>query len=337
MDTVIKKNKLYIIAEVGSVHDGSFGNACKLIHLAAKCGANAVKFQTHFGELESLKNASRPAFFKEEDRISYFNRTMFSFSEYKKFILIAKKNKIDFLSSPFSIEAVDFLESLKIKAYKIPSGELTNHPLLERVARTGKKVFLSTGMAKRDEIDNAVKILKKSRELIIMQCTSIYPCPLDKVGLNVIGEIRKKYKTKVGFSDHTTDSVAAIGAVFFGASVIEKHITFSKHMYGSDAKNSMEPKEFKIFCDNIKKASFIYNNPIKKDSFFNFVNIKKIFEKSIVSKINLSKGTKIKMHHLSFKKPGDGISSSKYKQVLGLRLKKDIKKDTKLLFKILKK
>jgi N-acetylneuraminate synthase len=337
MDTITKKNKLYIIAEIGSVHDGSFGNACKLIYLAAKCGANAVKFQTHFGEFESLKSAKRPSFFKEEDRISYFNRTMFNFSEYKKFIFLARKNKIDFLSSPFSLEAVDFLEKLKVKAYKIPSGELTNHPLLARIAKTKKKVFLSTGMANWNEIDDAVKILRKNKDLTVMQCTSIYPCPLDKVGLNVISEIRKRYKIKVGFSDHTNDSIAAIGAVFFGATVIEKHITFSKYMYGSDAKNAMEPKEFKIFCNDIKKASFILNNPIKKNIYYNFKNIKKVFEKSVVSKIDLSKGIKIKINHLSFKKPGDGISASKYKKLLGLTLRKDIKKDTKILFKFLKK
>lgn len=334
---VMKKNNLYIIAEVGSVHDGSFGNACNLISVAAKCGANAVKFQTHFGEFESLKNANRPSFFKNEDRINYFNRTMFNLSQYKKFLKIAAANKIDFLSSPFSIEAVDFLEKLNIKAYKIPSGELSNHPLLDRVARTKKRIFLSTGMSTWKEIDQAVKILRKSKDLIVMQCTSIYPCPLDKVGLNIISEIKDRYKLKVGFSDHTNNSIASIGAVFFGASVIEKHITFSKHMYGSDAKNAMEPREFKNFCDDVKKALFISNSPIKKDTFFNFKNIKKVFEKSVVSKIDLSKGTKIKINHLSFKKPGDGISASKYKKLLGLTLRKDIKKDTKILFKFLKK
>jgi N-acetylneuraminate synthase len=334
---VMKKNNLYIIAEIGSVHDGSFGNACKLISLAAKCGANAVKFQTHFGEFESLKNANRPSFFKDEDRIDYFNRTMFDFSQYKKFLYITALNKIDFMSSPFSIEAVDFLDKLNVKAYKIPSGELTNHPLLERVARTRKKVFLSTGMATWKEIDQAVKILRKNKDLIIMQCTSIYPCPPDKVGLNIISEFKDKYNLKVGFSDHTNDSVAAIGAVYLGATVIEKHITFSKYMYGSDAKNALEPKEFKIFCDDVKKASFISSNPIKKDTFFNFKNIKKVFEKSVVSKIDLLNGTKIKINHLSFKKPGDGVSASRYKELLGLILRKNIKKDTKILFKYLKK
>jgi N-acetylneuraminate synthase len=333
----VKKNNLYIIAEVGSVHDGSFGNACKLISLAAKCGVSAIKFQTHFGEFESLKNANRPSFFKEEDRIDYFNRTMFDFLQYKKFLNLAAINKIDFLSSPFSIEAVNFLEKLNIKAYKIPSGELTNHPLLERVARTRKRVFLSTGMATWKEIDEAVRILRSNKDLIIMQCTSIYPCPPDKVGLNIISELKNRYNIKVGFSDHTNDSVASIGAVYLGATAIEKHITFSKYMYGSDAKNALEPKEFKNFCDDIKKACLISNNPIKKDIFFNFKNVKKVFEKSIVSKIDLLKGTKIKMNHLSFKKPGDGISASRYKKLLGLTLKINIKKDTKILFKHLKK
>ena len=154
------KNKLYIIAEIGSVHDGSFGNACKLIELASKLGANAVKFQTHFGEAESLKSAKSPSYFKDEDRISYFNRTGFTFEQYKKFISLAKKNNVDFLCSPFSLEAVDFLEKLKIKAYKIPSGEVTNLPLLEKIYKTKKKVFLSTGMSNWKEINEALKTLK---------------------------------------------------------------------------------------------------------------------------------------------------------------------------------
>jgi N,N'-diacetyllegionaminate synthase len=331
------KKKLYIIAEAGSVHDGSFGNACKLIELAADSGADAVKFQTHFGDAESLPNAKRPSYFKNEDRILYFNRTQFSFEQYKKFIILCKKKKIHFLSSPFSIEAVDFLEKLNLSSYKIPSGEVTNHPLLERIARTRKKVFLSTGMSNWKEIDAAVKILNRKNQLTLMQCTSMYPCSPKRVGINIINEMKKRYNLSVGFSDHTTGFVAAIGAVFTGATVIEKHITFSKFMYGSDAFNALEPKEFKNFCKFLNEAFEINNNRLSKDDILWLSKTKKVFEKSIVSSRNITKNSKLKLKDLSFKKPGDGISAARYKEILGLKLIKNIKKNKKILFKHLKK
>lgn len=324
---VIKKNKLNIIAEVGSVHDGSFGNACKLIEQVAKCGADTVKFQTHFGSFESTRDAPRPYFFRGEDRIKYFDRTKFDFLQYKTFINLSKKNKINFLSSPFSLEAVDFLEKLNIKSYKIPSGEITNLPLLEKIKKTKKKVFLSTGMSNWKEIDQAVNILKKDCELTIMQCTSLYPCPDDKIGINIIKEIINRYKVPAGFSDHTLGNEASIAAVMEGATVIEKHVTFSKHMYGSDAFNAMELSEFKKFCDSLKRVFVIKNSRLDKDNIYYLDKIKKTFEKSIVLKNNLKKNDKITLDDLAFKKPGNGISAQFYKKIIGKKLKKNLKKD----------
>jgi N,N'-diacetyllegionaminate synthase len=326
------KNKLYIIAEIGSVHDGSFGNACKLIELASKLGANAVKFQTHFGEAESLKSAKSPSYFKDEDRISYFNRTGFTFEQYKKFISLAKKNNVDFLCSPFSLEAVDFLEKLKIKAYKIPSGEVTNLPLLEKIYKTKKKVFLSTGMSNWKEINEALKTLKNKNNIVLMQCTSIYPCPNNKVGINVIQEMIRKYKIPVGFSDHTTGFVAAIGAIFNGANVVEKHLTFSKFMYGSDAFNALEPNDFKYFCFLLRQAFEIREYQVNKNDLSNLKNTKKIFEKSIVVSKNINKNSIIKLSDLAFKKPGDGISAALYKKILGKKINKNLKINDKFKY-----
>ena len=235
--------KVYIIAEVGSVHDGSLGNALKLISLSKKLGANAIKFQTHISEHETLANAPNPKHFKDESRYKYFKRTSFSFDQYKKIVSTAKKNNIDLISSPFSIEAVELLEKLKFYQYKVASGEVTNIPLLEKLKKTNKKIFLSTGMSNIKEINDAVNVLNKSK-LVIMQCTSLYPCDLDLVGLNNISFFKNKYKCEVGFSDHTTTNEASIIAVREGASVIEKHLTFSKEMYGSDARFAMEPDNF---------------------------------------------------------------------------------------------
>ena len=331
------KNKLYIIAEIGSVHDGSFGNACKLIELASKLGANAVKFQTHFGDAESLKSAKSPSYFKDEDRISYFNRTGFTFEQYKKFISLAKKNNVDFLCSPFSLEAVDFLEKLKIKAYKIPSGEVTNLPLLEKIYKTKKKVFLSTGMSNWKEINEALKTLKNKNNIVLMQCTSIYPCPNNKVGINVIQEMIRKYKIPVGFSDHTTGFVAAIGAIFNGANVVEKHLTFSKFMYGSDAFNALEPNDFKYFCFLLRQAFEIREYQVNKNDLSNLKNTKKIFEKSIVVSKNINKNSIIKLSDLAFKKPGDGISAALYKKILGKKINKNLKINDKFKYSDFKK
>lgn len=314
-----------IIAEIGSVHDGSFGNAKKLIEIAAKCGADIVKFQTHIAKHESIKNAPSPKYFKEENRYNYFERTSFSFFQYKKLIQIAKKNKVEFLSSPFSIEAVDLLEKLKLSKYKIPSGEVNNLPLIERISKTKKEVFLSSGMSNLKELKNAINILKKNCKVTIMQCTSEYPCNLKNVGLNNILEFKKKFKINVGFSDHTEGLTASIIAAYLGVTVIEKHFTFSKYMYGSDAKYGMEPDKFKIFVRSINEASLIRENPVNKNKLTkNLINMKKIFEKSIFLKKKVEKNKRIKLSDLEFKKPGNGIKASEYKKIIGLKLKKTL-------------
>ncbi|MDP6426239.1 MAG: N-acetylneuraminate synthase family protein, partial [Dehalococcoidia bacterium] len=230
-----------IIAEISSAHEGSLENAIKLIELFAKCGVDCVKFQTHIANEESLPDAPNPDYFKEESRIEYFNRTSFSINEWQSLKKKTDELKIDFLSSPFSLEAVDMLEEVGVFAYKIPSGEVTNLPLLEKIAEIEKPVFLSSGMSDWNELDQAVDIFKKKCALTVMQCSSVYPCGPEQVGLNVITEIKERYDCEVGFSDHTLGFSAAISAVALGSTVIEKHCTFSRHMYGSDAKHSMEP------------------------------------------------------------------------------------------------
>ena len=198
-----------IIAEIGSVHDGSFGNAQMLIELAAKCGADCVKFQTHISNAESLPSAPNPDYFRDESRIEYFDRTSFTKDQWANLKQTADEYNILFLSSPFSVEAVDFLEEVGVFAYKIPSGEVTNLPFLEKIALIGKPVFLSSGMSDWNELDEAVKVLKEC-DLTVLQCSSIYPCPSERVGLNVITEMKKRYQCRVGFSDHTTGMAAAI-------------------------------------------------------------------------------------------------------------------------------
>lgn len=326
----MKRGLPFIIAEIGSVHDGSFGNACRLIELAAQCGADAVKFQTHIAEAETLADAPSPPYFKSESRSEYFRRTGFNLDQWCKLAKVACEGGVEFLSSPFSIEAVDLLERVGVRAYKIPSGEVSNIPLLERVQRTGKPVFLSSGMSNWAELDAAVEALRGGGEITVMQCASAYPCPDRQVGLNIITEMRNRYGLPVGFSDHTTGLGAAAAAVALGVVAVEKHFTFSRYMYGSDAKYGMEPNEFSQFCRELKGIGKMLISPVDKNDLSFYMEMKEIFEKSIVTAYALRAGTTLEFRHLAFKKPGDGISASQYKMVIGRRVKCDLPVDHKL-------
>lgn len=323
--------KVFIIAEVGSVHDGSFGNAKKLIELAASCGADAVKFQTHLSSAETLRDAPMPPYFKGEPRYEYFNRIGFSVKQWCDLATVARDNGIEFLSSPFSIEAVHLLESLGISRYKIPSGEVSNIPMIEAIAETGKPVILSSGMSSWNELDAAVQAIRfHHNHLCVMQCSSIYPCPPEKVGLNVLAEIQSRWGCEIGYSDHTLENNACLAAVALGAMVIEKHLTFSRLMYGSDASHSAEPKQFTDLVYGIREISKIIWNPVSKSDANDFSEMKRIFEKSIVSACDICAGSIITKDMIAFKKPGDGIPASKFKNVIGSKAKMNIKSDTKI-------
>jgi N,N'-diacetyllegionaminate synthase len=321
----------FVIAEIGSVHDGSFGNACKLIALAAACGADVVKFQTHIANAESLRDAPTPTYFRGEPRFEYFERTSFSLEQWRELRQECKRNNVDFLSSAFSIEAVDLLEEVGVAFYKVPSGEVSNLPLLEYIASAGKPVLLSTGMSSWAEIDQAVNILQGRVELSIMQCTSAYPCPPERAGLNILKEIRMRYGNCVnlGFSDHTAGIAAGAAAAALGATVIEKHLTFSRAMYGSDAENALEPHDFTIYCKSVHEVWSMMANDINKDDLTAFTDMKRVFEKSVVSSRAISAGSLITRLDLDFKKPGDGIPASRYESLLGRRLNIDIPRDHK--------
>lgn len=320
-----------IIAEIGSVHDGSFGNACKLVEAAAGCGASVIKFQTHIAEAETLKNAPSPSYFKGEPRFEYFQRTAFDKSQYLELMAVCKEQGVQFLSSPFSLEAVDFLEDVGVDLYKIPSGEVTNIPLLEHLNETGKPVILSSGMSDWAEIDRAVETLRSGGPLSVMQCTSAYPCPPEKVGLNVIEEMITRYPDlPIGYSDHANGHAAAFAAVAKGASFVEKHFTFSRLMYGSDAANAMEPVDFKIYCQGVRDIWAMLDHPVNKDDLTDYREMKQIFEKSIVTSRPLKAGETLTKDSIAFKKPGDGLPASDYKDYLGRILMRDLPGDHKL-------
>ena len=319
-----------IIAEIGSVHDGSFGNATKLIEAAAAAGADVVKFQTHLAEAETLPNAPMPPYFKGEPRMEYFRRTAFSAAQCRELMKVATGCGVVWISSPFSLEAVDFLEDLGMPVYKIPSGEVSNLPLHEKIAGTGKPVLLSSGMSSWPEVDRAVAVYQSAGSaLTVMQCTTEYPCPPEHVGLNVLAEIRDRYGVPAGYSDHTLDLAAPVAAAALGAVVIEKHFAFSRLMYGSDARHSLEPGEFRQMADALRSVWKMLDHPVDKSGHSAFAEMKQVFEKSIVAAVSLTAGTILESTHLAFKKPGDGIPAADYRNLIGRRVHHDLPADHK--------
>jgi len=321
-----KNSKILIIAEVGSVHDGSYGNALKLIETAAGCGVDAVKFQTHIPDAETLPDAPMPSYFKGEPRFEYFRRTGFSKDQWAGLKACCDQNGVRFLSSPFSEAAVELLEQIGVEQYKIPSGEVTNLPMLEVIAKTGKPILLSSGMSSWDELDQAVRVmLNHNQDLTILQCTSEYPCAYVNVGLNVMLEMAERYGKDVGLSDHTLTNYASFAAVSLGAKVIEKHFTFSRKMYGSDAPHSLEPDELSYLVDGIRAIESMLAARVDKDQIGKFQEMKEIFEKSLVAEVDIAKGTNLTRDHLGIKKPGTGISAAKLNEFLGKTVSQNVR------------
>ena len=320
-----------IIAEVGSVHDGSFGNAMKLVETAADCGADVVKFQTHIPYAETLRDAPMPPYFKGEPRFEYFERTGFPVEQWKQLAAHAAECGLQFLSSPFSIEAVALLEDIGVGSYKIPSGEVTNVPMLEAIAETGKPILLSSGMSDWRELDAAIAAIRRRHDRIcVMQCTSAYPCPDEKVGLNVLSEMRERWSLPVGYSDHTRDNHACFAAVTLGAGVVEKHLTFCRRMYGSDAAHSAEPEQFEELVKGIRAISRMLSHPVDKDDVADRREMKGIFEKSVVSTARIDEGAVITADSVAVKKPGTGIPAARLQDVIGQRARRNIAADSLL-------
>jgi sialic acid synthase SpsE len=295
---------------------------------------DAVKMQTHIFEAESLLSAPNPPYFKDETRKEYFERTAFTFEQWKELKRFSEEDlKIDFFSSPFSLEALDLLEAVGMNTYKVASGEVNNTPLLEKIAKTGKRVLLSSGMSSWSELDEAVETLQSNgcKDLIVLQCTSEYPCPPEQAGLNVLDELKDRYQNvTIGYSDHTMGLAVPLAAVIKGAKVIEKHFTLSQAMYGSDAMNSTEPEDFKRLVDEIRQTELALSSKVDKDEKVKSLeNMKMTFEKSIVSSKSLKESDVIEFKDLAFKKPGDGIPAREYKKLVGKKLNKSILKDYK--------
>lgn len=306
-----------IIAEVGSVHDGSFGLAAKLIEVATDCGADVVKFQVHLPEHETMKNAPMPTYFNEEDRYSYFERTGFTPEQWYLLKKYADSIGIEFMASAFSAEAVDLLDKIDVKFHKIASGEVTNLPMLERISESKTPVFLSSGMSDFAELTQAFEVLKTGGPVCVMQCSSTYPALPSQYGLNVLSELREMFGDPIGYSDHSEGVSAAISAVALGATCIEKHLTLSRKMYGSDASLAMEPDAFANLVKSIRDVHEAMENPVNKNDLSELKKMKEVFEKKIVLRRSVSKGDILQMEDLVFKKASGGIVACEYQNIIG--------------------
>ncbi|MBW3466367.1 N-acetylneuraminate synthase family protein [Arthrospiribacter ruber] len=317
-----------IIAEIGQAHDGSLGQAHAFIDALAGTGVDAVKFQTHIAEAESSRYEPFRVKFSYQDatRFDYWKRMEFSFDQWSELKAHCEEKAMEFISSPFSIQAVELLEKLGVQRYKIGSGEVSNYLMLEKIAQTGKPIMLSSGMSSYAELDQSVGFLRnRGADISILQCTTAYPTSPDLWGLNVINELSSRYNVPVGFSDHSGDIFACLAAASLGATIFEFHVVFDKRQFGPDSASSLQVDDVAKLCEGIKQIQMATQNPIDKNDNSKFSELKQIFEKSLSLNKSKRKGELILIEDLEAKKPGDrGIPASNYASVVGKKAVRDI-------------
>jgi N,N'-diacetyllegionaminate synthase len=317
-----------IIAEVAQAHDGSLGMAHAFIDAAAKAGADAIKYQTHIADAESTSlDKWRVKFsYQDETRFDYWKRMEFTADQWAGLKTHADEKGLIFLSSPFSNEAVEMLEKIGMEAWKIASGELGNTPMLERIFETRKPVLVSSGMSQIAELDGLTTELKQQNiPFAVMQCTSAYPTPPEKVGLNVMLEFKERYKCPVGLSDHSGTVFPGLAGAALGMNVLELHLALSKDMFGPDVIASVDTAELKQLVTGIRFIENMRANPVVKDDMAgNMAPLRDLFTKSIVAGMDMEAGTVIEKKHLAYKKPGTGLPASGYKNLIGKKLNRSV-------------
>ncbi|MBK8653209.1 MAG: N-acetylneuraminate synthase family protein [Haliscomenobacter sp.] len=320
---------MLIIAEIAQAHEGSLGIAHSYIDALAETGVHAVKFQTHLAHAESSIHEPFRVKFSYEDatRYDYWKRMEFTSEQWAGLKQHCEDKGLEFISSPFSNAAVDLLERLGVKRYKIGSGEVTNYLMLEKIARTGKPILLSSGMSSLKELDEAVAFLRPfGNHLTVLQCTTAYPTQPEQWGLNVIPLMRERYKLPVGFSDHSGDIFACLAAAAMGANVLEFHAVFDKRLFGPDAPASLTIDQIKQLAWGVGQIERSLTTPVDKERNEEFQPLKKIFEKSLAVNQDLPAGHVIHQDDLESKKPaGHGIPATRFREVVGKILAKDIK------------
>tara|TARA_Y100000588_G_scaffold302581_1_gene324869 strand:+ start:12782 stop:13837 length:1056 start_codon:yes stop_codon:yes gene_type:complete len=317
-----------IIAEIAQAHDGSLGMAHQYVDAVASAGADAIKFQTHIANAESTLGEPWRVKFSRQDatRYDYWSRMEFSFDQWHGLALHAQEQGLLFLSSAFSIEAVDLLQEVGMPAWKVASGEVSNRPLLDHMLLTGNPLLFSTGMSSWQELDETVTWMREQEaSFAIFQCTTAYPCPPETVGLNILAEIQDRYHCPVGLSDHSGVIYPGLAAAALGADMVEVHVTLSREMFGPDVTSSVTTSELHQLVEGVRFIERMKANPVNKDQIaVEMAPMRDQFSKSVVTRTDLPGGTSLTLEHLTVKKPGTGIPASKLYELVGRRLRDDV-------------
>jgi N,N'-diacetyllegionaminate synthase len=324
---------VFVIAEAGVNHNGSLELAKKLVDAAKDAGADCVKFQTFISKNIVSKNAVKAEYQKqqtepEESQHDMLKKLELSFNEFVKLNDYCKSKDIEFMSTAFDFDSIDFLDSLEMGTWKIPSGDITNLPYLIKIAKLNKPVILSTGMSTMEDIRSAIKALKENgvAELTVLHCTTEYPTPFEDVNLNAMNTIKEEFGVKVGYSDHTKGIEVPIAAVALGATVIEKHFTLDRNMEGPDHKASLEPNELKAMVDSIRHIELALGNGMKQPAESEKKNMA-VARKSIIASKDIKAGEIFTEENLAVKRPGHGISPMRWFDVIGKSAPRDFEED----------
>ena len=316
--------RCWIIAEVAQNHDGSLGAAHAYIDAVARSGADAVKFQTHIAAAESTPSEPWRVKFSQQDatRFDYWKRMEFTPDQWRGLARHAEEAGLIFLSSAFSLEAVELLDSLGMRAWKVGAGEITNLPMLERMAQTKRPVLLSSGLADWTDLDRAVRLVRSAGAPVgVFQCTTAYPCPPEKLGLNVMAEIRERYDCSVGLSDHSGKTYAGLAAAALGAEMLEVHVTFSRECFGPDVPASLTTAELRQVAEGVRFIGSALDHPVDKAvAASELSELRLIFGKSLHSARALRAGHRLTSEDLTLRKPGTGIPAARLKAVVNRRL-----------------
>lgn len=323
----------FIIAEAGINHNGSLELAKKMVDAAKDSGADCIKFQTFIAENLVSKMAVKAEYQKKqmdsnESQYAMLKRLELPFKSFTELKQYCDEKEIEFLSTAFDLESINFLIELDQQRWKIPSGEITNLPYLIKTAKTCKPIILSTGMSTLEEVKSALNVLKQNgaKEIALLHCTTEYPTPFQDVNLNAMITLNNLLSCPIGFSDHTVGTEISIAAVAMGATIIEKHFTLDKEMEGPDHKASIEPEELKRMIRSIRNVELAMGDGIKKPSESELKNIT-IARKSITASCNIKKNEIFTEENITIKRPGNGTSPMLWFEILGQKAKKDYMED----------
>lgn len=324
---------VYIIAEAGVNHNGSIELAKQMVDKAKEAGADCIKFQTFISKNIVSKSANKAEYQKQqtsstESQLEMLKKLELSFDDFRELKNYCDLKGIEFLSTAFDFDSIDFLNTLGVKIWKIPSGEITNLPYLVKTAKTQKPIILSTGMSTIEEIEDAISILRHNGcgDIVLLHCTTEYPAPYVDVNLRAMDDLRKRFNLPVGYSDHTKGIEISVAAVALGATVLEKHFTLDRNMEGPDHKASLEPDELRNMVEAIRNVELALGDGKKRPSESEIKN-KAIARKSIIAKMSIKKGETLTEDNITVKRPGSGISPMKWLEVIGKVATRDFEED----------